>query len=407
MKLNAVPGNARTADREGGWRSLCKRGLPAALAVVALVASACGESDDEAAPEEAIPAAPEPPAILVTTGIWADVVSNVACDGLADIETLIPVGGDPHSYEPSLRDRERMENAALVVANGLELEEGLEDTLEAVAESGVSVFEFAEGMETIPFAFEGAHHGEEGHGDEEEGHDEEEGEEADEEGHDEDEAEEAEEEGHHEEDDEAEEDEEEGHDEDEEGEEEDHGDEEEGHGSGGDPHVWFDPRRVSGALPELARVLTADVGLDAAAVDACLTAYQADLEAVDAEIAANVEELPVESRKLVTNHEALGYFADRYEFELIGTVIPTPASMAQASPAGLEELALIIEREGIKAIFAETLHTVDDVDALADRVGDVDVVTLYTGSLGPAGSGAETYVGFMRTNAELIVAALG
>ena len=395
MTLNAVPDNARIAGREGGWRSLWKRGLPAALAVVALVASACGDSEDEAAPAETAPAAPEAPTIVVTTGIWADVVSNVACDGLADIQTLIPVGGDPHGYEPSLRDRERMENAALVVANGLELEEGLEGTLEAVAESGTPVFEFAEGMEAIPFAFEGAHHGEGGHGDEEEGHDE-------------DEAEEAEEEGHHEEDDEDEEAEEEGHDEeDEEAEEEDHGDEEEGHGSGGDPHVWFDPQRVSGALSGLASVLTSSVGLDAGAVDACLTAYQAELEAVDAEIAAKVEELPADSRKLVTNHEALGYFADRYGFELIGTVIPSPASMAQASPAGLEELALIIEREGIKAIFAETLHTVDDVEALADRVGDVDVITLYTGSLGPSGSGAETYVGFMRTNAGLIVDALG
>ena len=403
MKLNAVPDNARTADREGGWRSLCKRGLPAALAVVVLVASACGDSDDEAAPVEAAPAAPEAPTIVVTTGIWADVVSNVACDGLADIETLIPVGGDPHSYEPSLRDRERMENAALVVANGLELEEALEGTLEAVAESGTPVFEFAEGMEAIPFAFEGAHHGEGDHGDEED---------EEEEGHHEEGEEDEEEEGHHEEGEEAEEDEEEGHDNDEDGEEaeeEDHGDEdeEEGHGSGGDPHVWFDPRRVSGALSELAGVLTSGVGLGATAVDACLTAYQAELAAVDAEIEALVEDLPAENRKLVTNHEALGYFADRYGFELIGTVIPSPASMAQASPAGLEELAVIIEREGIKAIFAETLHTVDDVEALADRVGDVDVVTLYTGSLGPAGSGAETYVGFMRTNAELIVDALG
>ena len=171
--------------------------------------------------------------------------------------------------------------------------------------------------------------------------------------------------------------------------------------------MWFDPQRVSGALPSLAQVLTSDVGLDSAAVEACLSSYQAELEAVDAEVAAKVEQLPAASRKLVTNHEALGYFADRYGFELIGTVIPTPASMAQASPAGLEELAEIIEHEGIKAIFAETLHSVDDVEALADRVGDVDVVTLYTGSLGPPGSGAETYVDFMRTNADLIVDALG
>ena len=403
MTRRPNPDNQSATDREG--RSPRRR-VPVALAVLAamaLWAAACsGDSGDESAP----PAAPATPTILVTTGIWADIVSNVVCGGLADIETIIPVGGDPHGFEPSLQDRARMENAALVVANGLELEEGLEDTLEAVAESGTPVFEFAEEIEPIPFAFEGAHHGEgesEGGYDEEgedgdEGHDEEQDESEEDEGE--------EEEGHHDEDEE-EEDEEEGHDEDEGEEEGDHGDEEEGHGSGGDPHVWFDPQRVSGALPGLAHVLTAEVGLDAAAIDACLSGYLAELEAVDADVAATVEQLPAASRKLVTNHEALGYFADRYGFEVIGTVIPTPASMAQASPAGLEELAEIIEHEGIKAIFAETLHSVDDVEALAARVGDIDVVTLYTGSLGPPGSGAETYVDFMRTNADLIVDALG
>ena len=423
-------------DRQASPPRSWTRVALAAFAAIALSAASCGGDEGDSEGDGQPPVAPAAPTILVTTGIWADIVSNVACDGLASIETLIPVGGDPHGYEPSLRDRESMENAALVVANGLELEEGLEDTLEAVAEGGTPVFEFAEGMEPIPFAFEGAHHGE---GEEEEGHDEEDEEEdsdsdeghdeeqdeSEEEGeeeeghHDEDEGEE-EEEGHHDED-EGEEEEEGDHDEDEgeeeeggdhgedEGEEEegDHGEEEEGHGSGGDPHVWFDPQRVSGALPGLARVLTAEVGLDAAAVDACLASYQAELEAVDAEIAAMVQQLPAGSRKLVTNHEALGYFADRYGFEVIGTVIPTPSSMAQASPAGLEQLAEIIEHEGIKAIFAETLHSVDDVEALAARVGDVDVVTLYTGSLGPSGSGAENYVGFMRTNAEFIVDALG
>lgn len=69
--------------------------------------------------------------------------------------------------------------------------------------------------------------------------------------------------------------------------------------------------------------------------------------------------------------------------------------------------AELIEHEETEAIFAETLHSVDDMEALADRVGDGEVVTPYTGSLGPAGSGAETYVGFLRTNAELIVDALG
>ena len=389
MKHLPDPESLRMNGCGGRWRQP-RRAMLASFAAIAMVAAACsGDTEGEDAPA----AAPDTPTILVTTGIWADIVNNVACGGLAEVETIIPVGGDPHGYEPSLQDRARMENASLVVANGLELEERLEDTLEAVAESGTPVFEFAEGMDTIPFSFEGAHH--HGEGDEEEGHHDEDEGHAEEEGHHDEDEDDAEEEGHHDEDeDDAE---EEGH----------HDEDEDGHGSGGDPHVWFDPQRVSGALPNLAQVLTSDVGLDSAAVEACLSGYVAELEAVDAEVAAKVEQLPAASRKLVTNHEALGYFADRYGFELIGTVIPTPASMAQASPAGLEELAEIIEHEGIKAIFAETLHSVDDVEALAARVGDVDVVTLYTGSLGPPGSGAETYVDFMRTNADLIVDALG
>ena len=317
----------------------------AVFAAAVLTASACSGDSSPEEFEQATDVAT--PTILATTGIWADVVANVACGGLAEVETIIPVGGDPHGYEPSLRDRERMENAALVVANGLRLEAGLEDTLEAVEESGTPVFRFAEGMDAIPFSFESAEHD-----DHDEGHDD-----------------------------------------------HDH--------SGGDPHVWFDPHRVLEALPALASVLTTDIGLDPAVIDACLTSYQAELAAVDAEIAAKVAELPAENRKLVTNHEALGYYADRYGFEVIGTVIPTPASMAQASPAQLEELAEVIEHEGIKAVFAETLHSVDDVEALAARVGDVEVVTLYTGSLGPPGSGAETYLGFLLTNTDLIVDALG
>ncbi|MYH44089.1 MAG: hypothetical protein F4131_10405, partial [Acidimicrobiaceae bacterium] len=141
------------------------------MAVAALGAAACS---GDPAPEPPGTGA-ETPTILATTGIWADVVANVACDGLAEVEAIIPVGGDPHGYEPSLQDRARMENATLVVANGLLLEEALEDTLEAVAESGTPVFEFAEGMDPIPYGFETGHddHDEdEGHDDhEDEGHD--------------------------------------------------------------------------------------------------------------------------------------------------------------------------------------------------------------------------------------------
>ena len=329
--------------------------LATILAACVLAASACS-GDDSSGSGTDVEADGGTPTVLVTTGIWADIVSHVACGGLASVETIIPVGGDPHGFEPSLQDRARLERADLVVANGLELEEGLEDTLEAVADSGTPLFEFAEEMDPIPYSFEFGHHG----GEEGDDRDEDEGDE----------------------------------------------DEEEGHGSGGDPHVWFDPQRVSGALPALSERLTTDAGLDADGVAECVAVYQAELAGVDAEIVERVNRLAPDQRKLVTNHDALGYFADRYGFEVIGTVIPASGTVAQTSPAQLEALAEVIEHEGVKAIFAEALHSVDDVEVLAERVGDVDVVTLYSGSLGPAGSGADTYTGFMRTNAELIVEAL-
>ena len=145
----------------------------ASVAAAALVAAACSGDRDSAEP-----APVEAPAIVVTTSIWADIVSNVACGGLAEVEALIPAGGDPHGYEPSLQDRARMDGAALVVSNGLNLEESLADTLNAVAEAGTPIFEFASEMDPIPYSFPDVHgddHGDMGHDDHDdhgdEGHD--------------------------------------------------------------------------------------------------------------------------------------------------------------------------------------------------------------------------------------------
>ncbi len=431
--------------------------LAAAAAAAALVAAACSGDPSPAPPD----AGAETPTILTTTSIWGDVVANVACDGLAQVDNIIPIGGDPHGYEPSLQDTERMTNASLVVANGLTLEGRLEDTLAAVAAAGTPVLEFAAVMDPIPFADHDDHddHGheddhedemhEDDHDDHGHGHEDDHDDHGHEDDHDdlgledethdemhedemhedemhEDDHDDHDDHGHEDEthdemhEDEMHEDEmhEDDHDDhDDHGHEDDHDDHDDemheddhddhGHDHGAeDPHVWFDPHRVAEALPVLAQALIAEAGLDPAAVEACVASYRAELEAVDAEITAKVSHLPAGSRKLVTNHEALAYFAARYGFEVIGTVIPSPSSLAEASPAGLEELAEIIEHEGIKAIFAETQHSGDEIRALAAEVGDVEVVTLYTGSLGPPGSGAETYTGYLLTNTDLIVDSL-
>ncbi|WP_419851116.1 metal ABC transporter substrate-binding protein [Candidatus Poriferisocius sp.] len=360
------------------------------LAVLALIAGGCGNDDaaDTSGTPTVVPTTPiDTPAVVVTTSIWGDVVANVACDGLADVTTLIPPGGDPHAFQPSLQDRGRMESAALVVTNGLHLEEGLEDTLEAVEESGTPVFHMADHISTIEYGSMNRDEHEDEHGHEDDEHE-------DEHGHEDDEHEDE----HGHEDDEH---------EDEHGHEDDEHEDEHGHAHGGaDPHVWFDPIRVADALPALSQALATQAGLDAGALQECVAAYRSELIALDAEVEEILAPLHSEDRLLITNHDALGYFANRYGFQLIGTVIPGGSTLAEANPAGLQELVHLIEETGVAAIFSETTHSTDDADALG-RAAGVKVLSLNTGSLGPAGSGADTYIGFMRTNAQVIIEGLG
>ena len=389
-------------------RRIRRSGLVVTVAAV-LFAAACTGADSDTEAVDATDAPSAVPSVVATTGIWADVVSNVGCGASVTVTTLIPPGGDPHTYEPSLRDRETMDAADLVVANGLGLEERLEDTLEAVAAEGVHVFEVAEHIDTIEFEFSGGHD-DHGHGDEDghDDHDDHEGHDHDEEdghddhddheGHDHDE-----EDGHDDHDDH------EGHDHDEEDGHDDHDDHDDhaGHDhSGGDPHVWFDLQRVAGVLGELADELI-HAGADADTVNGCLDAYREALEAADAEVAEILEAVPADRRIMITNHDAFGYFADRYGFEVVGTVIPSLSTAAETNPALLEELAEIIEHEGVPAVFSETTHSDVDIQALATAAGDISVVQLLTGSLAPAGEDGDTLIGMLRFNAQAIADALG
>ena len=108
---------------------------------------------------------------------------------------------------------------------------------------------------------------------------------------------------------------------------------------------------------------------------------------------------------MVTNHEAFGYFAYRYGFEVVGVVIPGGSTLADPSSAELAELVEIMTEENIEVIFGETVEPSALADAVAAEVGvDVEVVELFTESLG--GSGAETYTDMVRTNTALIAEAL-
>jgi zinc/manganese transport system substrate-binding protein len=175
---------------------------------------------------------------------------------------------------------------------------------------------------------------------------------------------------------------------------------------GPDPHFWTDPTRMATAARVLAGRLADLDGIDPAALDEDATRYLAQLAELDTEVAEALAPVPDDERVLVTNHEVFGYFADRYGFRVVGAVIPAGTTQAEPSSSEVSELADVVRDTGVPAIFAETSSPATLARALADEAGDVEVVDLFSESLGEPGSGGATYVQMMRTNAERIAEAL-
>ena len=175
-----------------------------------------------------------------------------------------------------------------------------------------------------------------------------------------------------------------------------------------DPHFWTDPVQMVAVVEGVTEAVIDEVpGVDAAEVRSNAEAYTAELEALDAEMAEAFAAIPVEQRKLVTNHHVFGYLAARYDFAVVGAVIPSGTTLAAPSASDLDELATAIETAGVRTIFADSSQPDRLVQVLADEADvDVAVVPLFTESL-TAGSGeAPTYLTMMRANTERIATGL-
>jgi zinc/manganese transport system substrate-binding protein len=136
-------------------------------------------------------------------------------------------------------------------------------------------------------------------------------------------------------------------------------------------------------------------------------AYQEQLHQLDRDVAEQYATIPAARRVLVTNHDAFGYLADRYDLRIVGTVIPGGSTLAEPSAADLADLVAVIEREQVPAIFGETLDSTALVDALAAELDTpVEIVELHSDSLGDADSDAATYDDLVRSNADRITGAL-
>jgi len=168
---------------------------------------------------------------------------------------------------------------------------------------------------------------------------------------------------------------------------------------GDDPHWWQDPRNAIRAVEAIRAALAEADPAGKAAYARNARAYTRELEALDAEIERCIERVPPAKRKIVTTHDALGYFAERYGVEVIGSVIPSLSTQAQPSAKDVDELVGQIEDEGVEAIFPEAAVSQRLERAISRESGAEVGDVLWADSLGPEGSGAETYLDAMRANA--------
>ncbi len=186
------------------------------------------------------------------------------------------------------------------------------------------------------------------------------------------------------------------------------GEEHEGEGhhhEGGDPHTWTDPNNVIVWTQNIAAALAEADPSNAKAYQANADAYLASLKELDGWIRTQIEQIPPERRKMVTDHLAFGYFADEYGLEQVGALIGSFSTNAAPSAQELAALEDKIKEQGVPAVFiGKTVNP-----ALAEQVAQdtgVKLVHVYTGSLSEPGGEADSYLAFMRYNVNAIVEAL-
>ena len=271
--------------------------------------------------------------VVATTSIVADLTANVG-GGAIELQTLLPLGADPHSFEPTPRDAATLAGAQVILANGAGLEEFLAPLLKS-AGANAALVELSEGITLRTLSGEAA----------------------------------------------------------------------KSEHSGVDPHTWTTPANAIIFVGNIERALSALDPASAATYKANAAAYTAKLQELDAWVRAQIETIPAENRKLVGDHEAFGYYAERYGLKDVGAVIPSFSTLAEPSAQQMAALQESIREEKVKAIFVDTTAN----PALAQRVAadmGIKVVRLYSGSLGAKGSGAETYIDYIRFNTTAIVEAL-
>ncbi len=318
--------------------------LIVSLVLAGLVACA-GPASQPAAPTQAPSAGQAPLKVLAVETFLADMAQNVAGDRLK-VDSLIPIGVEPHGFQPTPRDVVKIAESQVLIVNGAELETWLEDVLANAGGKRVVITASA-GLAMREPDREGMAH-----------------------------------------------------------EHEDEPEHEGDHEHEGDPHFWLDPVAAIKYVENIRDGLSAEDPAGKEIYAANAAAYIARLNELHQWALAQVATIPPERRLLVTNHESFGYFADRYGFTVVGTVIPSVST--GASPSAQEIAALVehIKETGVPAIFLETGANPQLARQIAQETGIKVVTGLFTHSITDASGPAPTYIDMIKYNVKAIVEAL-
>lgn len=269
------------------------------------------------------------PEVVVTYSVLGTLVSELVGD-IARVTVIIPDGQDPHDFEPSAKDIEAINDAQLLVSNGLEFEEGLVEPLNSAANRGVEHFVVTDHLTSRT----GGDHS--------------------------------------------------------------HAEDDGSHSSAIDPHVWLSPYAMSEMIDDLALAVGDTLGID---VTAQSTALMEKLAALDSLVTDRIESL--DACVLVTGHDELGYFADRYGCTVVGAVIPSFSTTAEASAGELADLKELVRKYTVPAIFTGIGTSSDVVEVLSTELG-IPAIELATHYL----SGVTTYEAFITRLVDQIVGGL-
>jgi len=290
--------------------------------------------------------------VVATTTQVADLVREVGGDRI-DVAQILQPNTDPHDYEPRPSDVEDFVDAELVFKSGGHLDEWTDQMIEDSG-SDATVIDLSSGL---PVELHGGEHEHEHEG--EAGH-----------------------------------------------EEEEHAGEEHSEDEEIDPHWWHDPVNAKAAVAVIETSLSEADPADEKAFRANGKTYEAELTALDRTIAKCFASVPATERKIVTDHDAFDYFAERYDIEVVGAVIPALTTQAQPSAGDLAELEETIRDENVKAVFPESSVSEKLSDAVAGDTGASTDYELFGDTLGPDDSEGSTYVAMIESNANNIMLGL-